>query len=745
MPSKSRSAAKPKRLAKKIARKPHLHHSSYSSSNIEAVTVPVRATGNIEAEVAKAEIAKARAEAAEAIAAAKFAHARLRDAFEILPQGIVFLDAEGRYILWNQKYADIYKGSADLFRVGIKLAETLRIGVARGQYPEAAGREEEWIAERLEKLRHPREQHEQPLADGRVILIDERRTSDGGIIGLRIDITEMKQREASIRLLFEGNPVPMFVVSRETGAILAANEAAAEHYGYSQHAVLNLHLADLYAPGEFKDLASVESTTAEEQAGLTFRHVKADGSIIDVALFSRRLTHEGTPAILIAAIDITERKRAEARIAHMAHHDALTDLPNRVLLRLKMEELLRRSMRSGEGFATLCIDLDNFKNVNDALGHSCGDQLLKCCADRIRSVLRDDDVAARLGGDEFAVILADCTSPEAASDVAQRLIDVISGRYQIDGHEVLVGASIGIAMSPGDGEESDRLLKNADIALYQAKADGKHAYRFFKAEMNARIQARHRLEMDLRAAIANSNLEVHYQPLVDLATNIISGFEALVRWNHPTRGYVPPVEFIPVAEETGLIGQLGAYVLRRACTDATQWPEHVRLAVNLSPVQFRVGNILQSVKDALTSSGLTATRLELEITETVLLERADHVMSTLHALRDLGVRISMDDFGTGYSSLSYLRSFPFDKIKIDRSFIKDLKSNPESRAIVGAILSLGNSLGIATTAEGIETSDDLTCLKAGGCGQGQGYYFSKPKPQKEILEVLYSRKQGAAA
>jgi EAL domain-containing protein (putative c-di-GMP-specific phosphodiesterase class I) len=283
------------------------------------------------------------------------------------------------------------------------------------------------------------------------------------------------------------------------------------------------------------------------------------------------------------------------------------------------------------------------------------------------------------------------------------------------------------------------------MALYRAKADGKGSFRFFEAEMDARLQARRRLEIDLRGALRGSELQVHYQPLVDLTTGAVSGLEALLRWPHPERGLIPPSEFIPVAEETGLIDAIGTYVLRRACLDATEWPDHVKLAVNLSPLQFRTGNVLESVRQALLQSGLPPRRLELEITETLLLERADYVLSVLHALRALGVRISMDDFGTGYSSLSYLRSFPFDKIKIDRSFVRDLGSKPDSQAIVRAILSLGTSLGISITAEGIESEADLACLRAHGCHEGQGYLFSKPRPQSEILELLAMHEIGNAA
>jgi diguanylate cyclase (GGDEF)-like protein/PAS domain S-box-containing protein len=691
-----------------------------------------------------AALRRARTHAQRAVAEARQAHARLRDAIDILPQGIVFLDADGRYILWNQQYADIYRRSADLFQPGARLQDTLRIGVARGDYPEAHGREEAWIAERLARLDNPSGRHEQRLSDGRCILIEERRTSDGGIIGLRVDITEMKQREASFRLLFDGNPVPMFVYALDDHRILAANAAAVEHYGYGRAQVLGMRLDDLHDPCETAGAPHMDATSADEQAGRTWKHRKADGAAIDVAVFSRLLTYEGRPAVLIAAIDITERKRAEARIAFMAHHDALTALPNRVMLRQRMEELLSRAQRDGRRLAALCIDLDNFKSVNDTLGHSLGDLLLQQVGERLRGSLREHDTVARLGGDEFAILQADVARPQEAGTLAERLIAIVSEPYHLDGHLVAIGASIGIALAPGDGADPDRLLKNADMALYRAKADGKNAFRFFEAEMDARVQTRRRLELDLRTALQAGALDVHYQPLIDLPTGEVSGVEALLRWPHPERGMIPPAEFIPVAEETGLIGALGAFVLRRACTAAAAWPAHINVAVNLSPLQFRTGNLLATVREALDHSGLAPRRLELEITETLLLERSDQVLATLHALRALGVRISMDDFGTGYSSLSYLRSFPFDKIKIDRSFVRELDANADSQAIVRAIVSLGTSLGITITAEGVESESDLARLKAEGCNEGQGYLFSRARPQAEIAEMLRGRKIRAA-
>src|SRR5581483_5726360 len=493
------------------------------------------------------------------------------------------------------------------------------------------------------------------------------------------------------------------------------------------------------------DSPAHEAGSAADHTARTWTHRRSDGSAIDVAVYSRAITRDGVAAVLAAVIDITERKRAEARVAHMAHHDVLTGLPNRLLLRLRMDEMLARSRRSGDGAAVLCIDLDNFKGVNDTLGHGCGDELLQQAARRLRSVLREGDVAARLGGDEFTILLPDVLQLQHVSAVAERVIATLSEPYLCGDQQVMVGASIGIALAPGDGDDPDKLLMSADMALYRAKAEGKGTFRFFEADMDARLQARRRLELELRHAMAAGEIEVHYQPLVELATGRISGMEALVRWPHPERGYVPPSEFIPVAEETGLIASLGSYVLRRACADATRWPAHSRLAVNLSPLQFRIGNVFLAVDSALREAGLAPSRLELEITETVLLEKADHVLSTLHALRALGVRISMDDFGTGYSSLSYLRSFPFDKIKIDRSFIKDLDANPDSQAIVRAILSLGSSLGITITAEGIERESELSRLSAEGCNEGQGYLLGRAQPQDAVMALLARERVERAA
>jgi diguanylate cyclase (GGDEF)-like protein/PAS domain S-box-containing protein len=681
-----------------------------------------------------------RAEAEAAIADARKSHERLREAIDILPQGIVFLDAEGRYILWNKRYAEIYSGSSDLFEPGARLQDTIRVGVERGDYPEAIGREEEWIAERLEKLYQPGDRHEQMLSDGRCILIEERLIEDGGIIGLRVDITELKQREASFRLLFDSNPVPMIVCALDDERILGVNDAAIEHYGYSRAEFEKLTIRSVQAFESEPPWSGDRSS--DELKARTWKHVRADGRLIDLAIYSRHLIYGDRPAVLLALMDITERKRAEARIAFMAQHDGLTGLPNRNLLRQRMDEKLVHARRSVEKIAVLILGLDNFKAINDALGHGIGDKLLRGVAKRLRSTLREEDTLARLNSDEFAIVQSGLTRPEDAVFLARRLLQAIGDPYLLDGHSVVIGASIGIAMAPGDGDEPERLLKNADMALSRAKNDSRGTFSFFEAGMDARAQSRRKIEIDLRDAIHNDVLCPYYQPLIDLSSGRITGFEALVRWPHPERGMIPPAEFIPVAEETGLINALGGLMLLRACRDAALWPDDVRVAVNLSPLQFRGGNLLSVVMDALKQSGLPPKRLELEITETLLLEKSSQVQATLHALRALGVRISMDDFGTGYSSLSYLRSFPFDKIKIDQSFVRDLAANPDAQAIVRSIISLGMGLGVTITAEGVETEAELNCLRSEGCHEGQGFLFSRARPNVDIVGLLKAQCAG---
>jgi diguanylate cyclase (GGDEF)-like protein/PAS domain S-box-containing protein len=436
--------------------------------------------------------------------------------------------------------------------------------------------------------------------------------------------------------------------------------------------------------------------------------------------------------------DVTERQRTEARITRLAHYDALTDLPNRVLFRQQLEGRIK-ALESGERFATLYIDVDEFKGINDSLGHQAGDELLKAVANRLRDCVGAADFVARLGGDEFAIILTraqDDTDRDDVVPVLERIYEAIRKPFECLGHQITTDVSIGVALAPEDGADLDQLLKHADLAMYRAKTEGRRTWRFFERSMEASASARRSIEADLRRAMAEGGFELHYQPVVDLSTNEVTGCEALLRWRHAERGMISPAEFIPVAEHTGLIIELGEWVLHTACAEAATWPDPTRLAVNVSPVQFRTGTLALKVASALAASGLPADRLEIEITEAVLIRDDDAALAVLHQLRDLGVHIALDDFGTGYSSLSYLQRFPFDKIKIDRSFIRDITESGGSSSIVRAVVNIATEQNMVTTAEGVETQQQLDLLRALGCNQMQGFLFSPARPAGEIRGML---------
>ena len=433
--------------------------------------------------------------------------------------------------------------------------------------------------------------------------------------------------------------------------------------------------------------------------------------------------------------DVTDRRAADAKISHMARHDALTGLPNRLVLTERIEQALIETGRRAQS-SLMCLDLDGFKRVNDTLGHSVGDELLKAVSERLLACVREGDTVARLGGDEFAIVQVGIARPEDAKILAERIIAAIQEPFLVSNHQVMVGVSIGLALMPNDGKHQASLLKNADIALYRAKSEERGTFCFFEADMDARLQLRRQLELDLRAGLERKEFELFYQPLVNLASKQVVGFEALIRWRHPERGMVSPGEFIPVAEEIGLIVPLGEWVIQQACAEAASWPGDMKVAVNLSPCQFRSKNLVPTVAHSLEETGLAASRLELEVTETVLLQDNEITLAMLHELRALGARISMDDFGTGYSSLSYLRSFPFDKIKIDQSFVRDLSRREDSIHIVRAIKSLCSGLGMTTTAEGVETEEQFDKICAEGCTEVQGFLFSPPRPAAEIPAIL---------
>ncbi|MBQ1560395.1 EAL domain-containing protein [Caulobacter sp.] len=566
-------------------------------------------------------------------------------------------------------------------------------------------------------------------------------TNRRGVAALAAAKADVERAQTFMTAIVEAMPSMVFVKRADDHSYVLLNRAGEKTLGMSRDQVIgktdaDIHdpeLAALYVERDREVLLSGEVRVIEED------HVpRADGGM--AILRTKKIAirdADGEPAYLLGVSeDIAERKRAEAQIARLAHYDPLTELPNRVLFQKSLAEALARRARNGDQLAVHFIDLDRFKTVNDTLGHPLGDALLRVAAERLRNCVREGDTVARLGGDEFAVVQTGLKDMTGATRLAERVVEAMSAPFDLQGHQVVIGASVGVSVAPSDGEDADELLKKADMALYRAKAEGRGAFHFFEHAMDEQLQARRALELDLRRALQAGEFELFYQPLYNLGDERVTGCEALLRWRHPERGMVSPADFIPLAEEIGLIVPLGEWVLRKACAEAAQWPDHVRLAVNLSPAQFRDRGLVRTVVSALAGSGLPAQRLELEITESVLLQDSQSNMTMLHDLKALGVRISMDDFGTGYSSLSYLRSFPFDKIKIDQTFVRDILEDSDAMAIIKAVLDLGSSMGIVTTAEGVETLEQLNALRGQGCAEIQGYFISRPAPAAEIAKML---------
>jgi diguanylate cyclase len=539
---------------------------------------------------------------------------------------------------------------------------------------------------------------------------------------------EARRLQDLVNATFEG------IAIHCAGRLLDANAAFAGLTGHRVAEIIGREMLSFVVP-EHRDVARQRVAAASEDP-YEIDILRADGSRVPVEVLSREMDYKGERVRVAAVRDMTERKAAEAQIRFMATHDALTRLPNRTLFRDRLEQELMRARRGGDTVAVLCLDLDRFKDVNDLRGHAAGDGLLAEVGARLTAAGRETDTVARLGGDEFAIVQSGLGQPEDAAAFAERLIATFAEAFDLNGDLMVVGASIGIALFPTDGGDAETLLRNADTALYRAKADGRGTYRMFEPAMDARLQARRALEYDLRQALVQRQFEVYYQPQAETRSSRITGFEALVRWWHPKRGMIAPAEFIPLAEETGLIVPLGEWVLRAACAAAAGWPAHIRVCVNLSPVQFARGGLVDLIEKTLRAHQLAPARLELEITEGVLIKDSEQALETLHQLKALGVRIAMDDFGTGYSSLSYLQRFPFDKIKIDQSFIRALESDTDSAAIVRAVIGLGRSLRMPVIAEGVETPEQLELLRREHCEEIQGYLIGHPMPLEECVALL---------
>jgi diguanylate cyclase (GGDEF)-like protein/PAS domain S-box-containing protein len=670
--------------------------------------------------------------------------ARLEEAIHNLSLGIVIFDANRKVVFCNRRYMEMYGLSPEHVKPGTPTSALIQHRLDLGLKVRVP--HDEYIRERVGRD-IALDTTVQQFTDGRIIAYTVRPLPDGGGIATHEDVTEREELHA--RLKVRNFQFDTAINNMSQGLcffdadhkLIVCNERFTEMYdippGKVGPGTPLTEIVDLrFEAGSFPAMSREEYLRWRTNVAVSN---EAKDSIVELMNGKTfKIRHRPMPDLGWVATheDITEQRRAEVKIEHMAHYDALTDLANRALLNERLEQALAH-FHGDEMVAVHHLDLDQFKAVNDTFGHHAGDKLLKIVADRLRGLVRETDTIARTGGDEFVIVQAPISDPAEATVLAQQIIAWISEPYDIDdGQQAAVGTSIGIAVSPGDGNASDKLLRNADLALYRAKGDGRGTFRFFEPAMDEQMQARRIMEQDLRKALPAGEFELYYQPVVNLESSEISGFEALLRWNHPERGQVPPATFIPLAEEIGFIVPLGEWVIREACLAAARWPEHLNVAVNISAAQFRGSSLMPVVVNALAASGLHPARLEIEITETVLLHDREATIAMLHQLRTLGIRIAMDDFGTGYSSLTYLQSFPFDKIKIDRSFVKDITENAGSLYIVRAVAALANGMGMAATAEGVETKEQLDKIAAVGCTEMQGYLFSRPLPVAEIERLF---------
>lgn len=669
---------------------------------------------------------------------------RFKSATENMSQGLSMFDGDARLVAYNSKYLQMYGLSADAVRLGCSLREFLELRRAAGTFREDI---DEYIKDLDTQLdRNGRIEVTNRLADGRTIHIISCQKDDGGWVSTHEDITERKLAESHLGrvknfldTIIQNIPIAIVIKDPATRQILLVNRAYEEFHGFSREQLLGATVADLFP----KDIAQI-ITNHDTDALNGHSHITTTEATVNTSARGRRLVttnrivvRDGAqaPEYLIAMVDdITERRSNEAKINQLAHYDPLTNLVNRTLFRDRLDEFLAR-MRRGQGqFAAILLDLDKFKPVNDTFGHQAGDALLKAVANRIRGAIRETDVAARLGGDEFALIVLPGQDDleDGARQLAARLVEIVQAPYDIDGQKVVVGCSIGIALAPAHGERNDELLRNADLALYKAKNSGRNCFYLYNNALRAEADSRNALENDLREAIWREEFELFYQPVVASQTLQPVAVEALVRWRHPTKGLIEPRQFIGLAEDSGLIVQLGEWIVAKACHDAMKMPDGIKVAVNVSAVQFSKSNIVDTVIGALVDSQLPPERLELEITETVLLQESEQNIETLRQLQNLGLTIALDDFGVGYSSLSYLTSFPFDKVKIDRSFAAKVE-RPEAGAVITSIVQLAQTLGLVTCAEGIETPAQLGEIKTLGIELCQGYLLGAPAPLAELV------------
>jgi diguanylate cyclase (GGDEF)-like protein/PAS domain S-box-containing protein len=664
--------------------------------------------------------------------------ALLRQTLDCLPQAVVLVDENNNVVLWNKNYEKMFPELAGCLKPGASLEAYYREFLRNERYYKKMGvaEEEEWLKDRLHHLNQGDTIVQQNYGDHRWIRYDQHLALDGKKIFVRTDITEDKIASDSFRLLFENNPVPMWVVEKSSLRYIDVNSAALAHYGYTRDQFLKMTLVDIRPQRERERiLEDARINFGMDTSDEDWIHLKADGREIIVTTYSKPVKYQDKDAAIVAIIDITERRKHEARVQYLVEHDALTGLPNRIFFLKLLEGSLSKSAENHYYTSIILLDIDDFKGVNDILGHQVGDSLIVAVANRLKECIGDRGVVARLGGDEFVILLG-TRDPEEAHIAAIELIEAFENPLVVPDHDLLVRLSAGLSTGLDNSVDASTLLMNTDMALYKAKSDGGGVCRVYEPQMSLQMIARREVEQGLRQALIKDQLVIHYQPLVELAGCKEIGFEALLRWNHPQKGMIPPLAFIPIAETSGMIVPLGSWVLEQACQMATTWQKNLSIAVNISPAQLKSGKLVEAVAGALLKSGLAAHRLELEITESILLEKSSKTLDILRSLKNLGVSIALDDFGTGYSGLGFLNSFPIDKIKIDQSFIKDIGTKAKSLELIRAAINIGKSLGIKTLAEGIETEEQLRILRTLGCQQGQGYLFSRAIPAGEISEGL---------